>query len=223
MCEEGAHQNQTVTTQTTAEGSGLIISKFGIRASLVRGNCWQPSHADPARLLVSLMPVIRDVVMACLYAKSRRANASDVDDLCQQTALHLIENDYARLLSYDAAKSVPRTWLRTVVRNLLAERFRRAGHADETSIEANRNGVHSPEDALLKAEEEKLFEAAFVRLGSRDRDFVDALRQFGSQLAPVCDYLGISRRDVYQRKRQLVAKLRRSIGRRIACDEKKVY
>lgn len=178
------------------------------------------AQADPAQLLVSLMPAIREAAVFCLYAQKGRANVYEVDDLSQQTALHLIENVYARLLSYDPARSAPRAWLRSVVHNVLVDHLRRAPHKTDMAMKGRRDHVCSPEDILLRTEEEKLLKAAWESLGKADQEFVRELREHACKMSAMSDDLGVSRREIYQRKRRIVTKLRGCLAARGECRKK---
>jgi RNA polymerase sigma factor (sigma-70 family) len=165
-----------------------------------------PPNANLVMFLESLLPTIRHAAAYCLRGWPRSAWIPEMDDLCQEVAVHLLEDDCRRLRSYDPARSSPRTWLCAVARSLVAQHLRSSGCG---VVRPRATSVPPPDEILMRAEEEAAFEAARSRLDEQDRAFLDVLDRYEFRLELVSYHLGMPRRQIYERKRRLVENLRR--------------
>ena len=187
---------------------------------------WPNSHefllrarADPMNLLISLLPALECIVSFCLFVEGR--GFAHKQDICQEIVLFLVENDFHRLRSYDCQQSSPRTWLTVLIQRRIHRLLRRlppqTGKLSDNHLAYN----CSPEDALIKAEEEMQLTAAVSSLKPQDRTFFEVFEQCDFRESEVSTRLGIKISTSYLRKHRVFRRIKESIAAHLHAERER--
>ena len=127
-----------------------------------------PPLPDPELRIEALLPDIHDAVSRACYHYS--ADQSEIDDVCHQMIMLLIEDDYRRLRSFRRESST-KTWLTAVALHYVSNqvgRRKKAMSMDEIPPEAS---VCAPaQEAELISEERRCeLNVAVTQLTARDQ------------------------------------------------------
>jgi RNA polymerase sigma factor (sigma-70 family) len=90
------------------------------------------NELDFQQFIGFILPEIRNSVRLACSIHRYTAGKAELDDLCQEIAFLLIENEYRRLRSFDHKSSL-KTWLRKVVMHYVFHYLQR--HRVEVSLE----------------------------------------------------------------------------------------
>jgi len=171
---------------------------------------------DPPGLLASIMPAIRKIIRIYLHSRGIRPGLIDVDDLAHGIAVLLLERDCRMMKTYDPRRSSPVTWLALIVRtnvphllrHYMGGAKRQAASAPPANIEIP---LKAPEETLLVSERLALLDRAVASLNARDRGLFDALRRFDFVAEQTARHLGISLKELRNRKHRLITRIRSQI------------
>jgi RNA polymerase sigma factor (sigma-70 family) len=165
-------------------------------------------ETDPARALEVALGFIRQSVNRNL---PRCRNGIELEDLCQDVIVHLCENNYRRLCSYDASRASPRTWIEAVVRHFIEDQRRRHQSCTVREIDHADSNAGSPEDNVYRAELEGMLTRTVAQLGAGEVALLNELLEHGFDFPKAAEGLKISPGALYQGKRRLIGKLRKLI------------
>ncbi|MFL6212475.1 MAG: RNA polymerase sigma factor [Blastocatellia bacterium] len=174
----------------------------------------QPAReANLEQMIESILPEIRNSVwLACSFYKYR-ASRDEVDDLCQEITLFLIEDGYRRLRSFDHRSSV-KTWLRTVVRHYVLRHLQR--RKTEVSLEdiPSSSAIYriSEDDAIWHEQARDVVQAAIARLSERERQLFDLCLRDDLKASDKAKLMQMKVDSVYPRKNALIKKIQKLLG-----------
>ena len=176
---------------------------------------------NPAELLEALRPdIIQAVSAACLHYD---VDQSEIEDLCNEVILLLIESDYHGLRSFHEESSA-KTWLTAIALHYVSShvsRQRKEKSLDEISADLFVFNA-SQENELISKERKGELREAVSQLTAREQQLFELLCRDELTLADIASQMEIKVDSVYRRKHALIKKLRgtvnsparRSCGRR---------
>jgi RNA polymerase sigma factor (sigma-70 family) len=163
--------------------------------------------SKPELLLAALLPDIRDAVSRACYHYS--SDPSEIEDVCHQMIILLMEDDYRRLRSFHLESSI-KTWLTAVALHYVSNyvgRQKKAISLDDISREACVcAGVQEAE--LISEEMRCELNAAVNQLTAREQQLLELLCRDDLSSADVAREMGIKVESVHRRKYALIKKLR---------------
>jgi RNA polymerase sigma factor (sigma-70 family) len=168
----------------------------------------KPKQAPENELVIErLMPNIYAAVRFACLLKQNRADKNEIDDLCQQVALLLIEDDYRRLRTFDSTRASLDTWLKTVVLHYVNRRIK-ARRPLESLAEIDIKFVDlSQEERLIEEERGKSLLAVIAKLTVRERQLFECLSEDDLSTDEIAIQMGIKTASVYRIKHKLIHKI----------------
>jgi len=169
-----------------------------------------PDALDIEQLFERLSPQIPKAVMHACRIHSHPTNQDEINDLSQEIRLLLLDNDYAKLRSFNHLSS-PETWLSVVVRHHVMRYLQRQWKQGETvSLEEMSPDALTCkpvlENSIISEDERKAFWAFVRSLPVRDRQLVEwTLR--GMRTGGLAKELGIKVDSVYRMRHDLKMRL----------------
>ena len=162
----------------------------------------------PDIVIELLIPEIKRFLAYLICVRAKSPQCLEHDDLCQEVILYFLENNYSRLRSYDANRGSPRTWLRTLTKNRIADIVRHRNKSNRYLQWQSESNSQSPLELLLETERNRLLDAAIASLDLESRCFYKALRTSDFDARRVATQTAISTRLAALRKNRLTAKLK---------------
>lgn len=197
-----------------ANSSVIILTKFSESVLDPMGFAMPTGTTAPAldlgRIVEDLLPDIRIIVCASLCHFSHKSPNYEIDDLCQQIVVLLMDDDFRRLRSFDHASS-HKTWLTAVVRNHVINHLRR----QKTMISFDDLGpaaIRCPplqDKQLIALELTNSVREALSKLTKREAKLFELCYLFGLSTVEIADGMGIKPQSVRRRKHAVTKKLRR--------------
>ncbi len=136
-------------------------------------------------------------------------DAAEAEDVAQETLVRALR------LSETAAPGRLRAWLAATARNVVFERYRRAGqraHREQSVALAERDGSVTPEEAVARVEFRAQLAQQVMELGEDERTAI-ALRYFeGLKTTEIAARTGVQPNTVRQRISRGVARLRAKLN-----------
>jgi RNA polymerase sigma factor (sigma-70 family) len=169
---------------------------------------------DYAQIVTDLLPEIRKAVSIVCLLQRHSVRWDEIEDLCQQTALLLIQSDYRRLRSFDHTRSSLKTWLRAVIRNHL-RRYEKKQHLshNEEKVYAESFGYWPfLETEILYQERGTALEQAVVKLTKCEKQLYELLCRDDLNNLDRARLLGIKVETLHWRKHALIRKLQKLIN-----------
>jgi len=167
---------------------------------------------DLEQLLPILLPIIYESV-GWAYLRYRRNICQDeLDDLSQQIAITLIEDNCARLRSFKCHSSV-KTWLQVIANHYVYDYFHRRKHT-ESLDEADQGSLtySPPQDRDIYIEEkQRLLSRALGNLNDEELLLYQLWFVIELDAKKIADVLGTEEKIIYKRKQTLVLKLTRLV------------
>ena len=168
---------------------------------------------DPAGLVVSILPAIRNIIRIWLHTRGIQPRSLALDDLVHEMAVVLLQRGCRMIKTYDPVRSSPATWLTLLIGTNLPHFLRFHMNYPEPLYESQRlSDIASPresiENSLLARERLSLLDRASALLKPRDRQLLEALKRFDFRAAQTALHLGISRNQLHRRKNRLILRLR---------------
>jgi RNA polymerase sigma factor (sigma-70 family) len=170
---------------------------------------------DVERLIIELLPVVHGAVRYSCRVYGHNTNQDEIRDLCQDTVVLLIENDYRRLRSF-ANRSSLETWLYTVVRhNVKLYLWKRRVQTRMVSVDDLSQDAltYQPiqEETLIEEDKREALKAIITSLPQRKRRLVELALQ---DLKPeeIAKEMGIKVSSVYREKSVLFKEIRRMLN-----------
>lgn len=138
-------------------------------------------------------------------------SADTAEDLAAETFMRVFE----AMDRFDPARAEARVWIFGIARNVLRDHFRRAKVRNHVSIGATRDlaaDAPSPEERLLREEQQAKLLDGVRQLGERDRELIGL--RYGSELsmAEIGDVLGVRESAVRTRLWRALERLRSVLG-----------
>jgi DNA-directed RNA polymerase specialized sigma24 family protein len=168
---------------------------------------------DPVGLLDHIFPLIHELACWATRRNGHVEHTVDSEDLCQEVVVHLMENDYRRLRTYQKEKASPRTWMNAIVWHLAVALARR--HQAELMVRGLADQITriTPEQVLFDCEAAAAVRRAVCTgLTSYERLILESIVTADTRRQPEHVRWGISRNALYIHKSRLIAKLRKKIG-----------
>jgi RNA polymerase sigma factor (sigma-70 family) len=168
--------------------------------------------ANLGQAIEDLLPEILVAVRASLYRCGHRGDRDEIDDLCQQIIVLLIDDDFRRLRSFDHASS-QRTWLTTVVRNHVINYLQR--HKITVSLnDVSPDAIVYParqEERVFEQEQRESLQAAIANLTKRELRLFELCYVFELSTVEIAEAMGIKVQSVRRRKHAVTRKLRQLV------------
>ena len=164
--------------------------------------------SKPELLLAALLPDIRDAVSRACYHYS--SDQSEIEDVCHQMIILLMEDDYHRLRSFRLESSI-KTWLTAVALHYVSNyvgRQKRAISLDDISRGAAFVCAPAQEAELISEEMRCELNVAVAQLTAREQQLLELLCRDDLTFADVAMKMGIKVESVHRRKYALIKKLR---------------
>lgn len=169
--------------------------------------------ANLGQVVEDLLPEILVAVRASLYRCGHGSGRDEIDDLCQQISILLMDNDFRRLRSFRHASS-ERTWLTTVVRNHVInvlQRHKTTVNLDEVSPDAIAYSARQ-EERVLEQERRDILRTAITHLSKRELRLFELCWVLGLSTVEIAEAMGIKVPSVRRRKHAVIKKLRNLVG-----------
>ncbi len=165
---------------------------------------------DLRQAIESLLPEILIAVHTSFRRYHHRSAKEEIDDLCQQVVVSLMEDDFRRLRSFCHASS-RRTWLTVVVRNHVINYLeRQKPTVSLNDLPADSMGYPPLEEERLIAREQRDgLRMAVTKLTKREIELFELFYVTEYSTAEIATKMGIKLQSVRRRKHALVKKLRR--------------
>lgn len=123
-------------------------------------------------------------VMGYLFARIR--NRADAEDLCSEVFLKV----QRKLEEYDDSKASVSTWIFTITRNTLIDRYRRTRPTEE--LDENLSDDSEVDESLLSRETLDELAGALRRLPEQLRDIIVLRYYDGKPLTEIAGIMGLS-------------------------------
>ncbi|HTG14058.1 MAG TPA: sigma-70 family RNA polymerase sigma factor [Blastocatellia bacterium] len=165
--------------------------------------------ANLGQVIEDLLPEILVAVRASLYRCSHRGDRDEIDDLCQEITILLMDDDFRRLRSFDHASS-HKTWLTAVVRNHVINHLQRQKTMISLS-DLTPATIRCPalQDRHLFAKELRdNVQEALTRLTPREARLFELCYLLGLSTVEIAEGMGIKPQSVRRRKHAVTKKLR---------------
>ena len=165
---------------------------------------------DHARLIEDSALIIRKSVARSFRYYYYATDKDEIDDICQQILLLLIEDSHRRLRLFDSQKSSFQTWLNSIVRHHISNyihRRRETMSLDEIDPES----VSSPptqEHLVILRDRSRRLEATLTRLSKRDQQIIQLLYIEELSAIDVARIMRIKVGLVYWHKHAVIKRLR---------------
>jgi RNA polymerase sigma factor (sigma-70 family) len=179
---------------------------IGVSASLIKDENY-------AQIVTSLLPEIRKAVFVVCRSNRHIARLDEIDDLCQQAALLLIQSDYRCLRSFDKRKATLKTWLKVIIKNhtqqqlLKQERLRQA---EEVWLEYY-SGQSLIEPQATLEYRRQVIEVVHHKLTTKEKQFYQFLCRDDLPDASIAELMKINPASVRRRRYALIKKIQRLI------------
>lgn len=168
---------------------------------------------DYAQIVTDLLPEIRKAVSVVCLLQRHNVRWDEIEDLCQQTALLLIQADYRRLRSFDHTRSSFKTWLRVVLRNHLHRHEKKqylSQIAEEVCVEAF-DYEPTQETEILYQEKGRTLQQALDKLTKCEMQLYELLCRDDLSDTDIAKTMGINAASVRKRRYDLIQKIKRLI------------
>jgi RNA polymerase sigma factor (sigma-70 family) len=167
------------------------------------------NRAYRAEVVENLQPEIRKAVQVACLLRGYGADRTEIEELCQQIAFLLMEDDCRRLRSFQQ-RSALTTWLHTVVGRHVAHHLQKQNKTqrlDEMSVDLF---VCEPdqEEKMILGERRRALLLALEKLSERERQLFTLLYEEGLKPPDVAKEMRIQPDSVRRRKHALIKKLR---------------
>lgn len=165
---------------------------------------------DYGQVICNLLPEIRKTVSLACTSYRHKVRRDEIEDLCQQTVLLLMQADYRCLRSFDYKKASLKTWLRSVVKHHISRYMRRQErlqNAEEIWVESI--GYQSALKLELLVEERQKALHQFVgKLTRREKRLYELLCRDDLTDADIAGIMSISSASVRRRRYDLIRKIK---------------
>jgi RNA polymerase sigma factor (sigma-70 family) len=161
---------------------------------------------DPKSFLETSLPdIVAGVRSVChLY----HIENDLIDDMCQQIALLLIEDDYRRLRSFDHQKACFKTWLITVVKNHVLNELRKKQITELPEWDGGQTSVYPTQEMkIISRELQDGLRATIGRLSKRDQELAQLAFEEDLSAPEIASLMGIKIESVYRRKHAIAKRL----------------
>ena len=139
------------------------------------------------------------------YIRARISSRADAEDLCAD----VFEKVQRKLGEFDSTKASVSTWIFTITRNTVIDRFRRTRPSEE--LDENISDKTEIDEDLLNNETLSELAAALKALPEELRAIIVLRYYDGKPLTEVAETMGLSYGAVKLRHQSALAKLRRNI------------
>lgn len=177
----------------------------------VRGKSHPLESVGPALITETLVSDIRSATRHAFLLYRHRASSSEIEDVCHDIILLLMDDDYRRLRSFDSEKSSMRHWLSIVVtRHVINCLHRHKGTESLDEISSDSMAYEPPQEvAAIWLDRQERLRAAIAKLTVRERQLLDNLFKNGDNVAEIATSMGVKMNSVYRRKHAIIKKLRK--------------
>ena len=152
------------------------------------------------------MPVVCSAVRKTIGGCAPDHDHSFIEDAVQEVFVHIIENDFRALRSYDPCRASLVTWLTVVARNVAIDHVRRSvRHAEQQLIDV-------PEPSSTPASAAELPAGL---LSARQRLVLHLLYDMDMDVAEVAVLLRVDQQTVRSTKHKAIVRLREQHARRV--------
>ncbi len=127
------------------------------------------------------------------FYRIRLKNGEDAMDLTQNACIKIVNN----LDRYREQKSCFKTWMYTVIKNMLVDFFRRKSLSidDEIDFELMK-GVDSPVDSIIREEDKKALKEVFKSLTPRQKEILELKFFFNIRNRDIARLLDLNEKTV---------------------------
>lgn len=171
--------------------------------------------SDYENTVMKMLPEIRNSVHLVCLPHKHKADREEINDICQQIVLLLIEDDHRRLRLFKQRSSIE-TWLRTVVKNHVGRHLRRQKQwqrAEKLSMELFLSHI-ALEKEILSKERRGILQSVVPKLNRRERQLFDLLCEDDLNLSDIANLLDVKAGTLRKRKHDLIEKLRKLVESR---------
>jgi RNA polymerase sigma factor (sigma-70 family) len=179
---------------------------IAVSASLIKDE-------DYAQIVTSLLPEIRNAVSVACMSHRHNARRDEIEDLCQQTLLMLIQADYRCLRSFDERKSSLKTWLKVIVKNHTQQyllRQNRLRQAEEVWLECYNDQSYKETQAAFEYRRH-ILQAVHHKLTAKEKQFYEFLCTDDLPDTAIAELMRINPASVRRRRYALIRKIQRLI------------
>jgi RNA polymerase sigma factor (sigma-70 family) len=157
----------------------------------------------------NLIPNISAAVRLTCVLHKYKADKNEIEDLCQQILLLLLEDNNRRLRSFNNEKASINTWLKTVIfhylsRQMLKEPVTKGIEDREINLISD---LPSQEQILIYQERAQKMKVIVNKLANRERELYKFLCRDDLSVAEIAKQMSIKTDSVYRRKHALIRKL----------------
>lgn len=167
--------------------------------------------ADPALITETLVSDIRSATRHAFLLYKRRASSSEIEDVCHDIIISLMDDDYRRLRSFDSEKSSLRHWLSIVVTRHVSNCLQRHKGTESLDDIGTDSMAYAPpqETAAIWLDRQERLRRAVDKLTVRERQLLDNLFKNDDNVAEIARSMGVKMNSVYRRKHAIIKKLRK--------------
>ena len=140
------------------------------------------------------------------YIRARIRGQADAEDLCSD----IFEKIYMKYDEYDPSKAALGTWIFTITRNTLIDRFRRTRPMEE--LDENMADDSEIDGELIRTETLSELAAALKKLPQQLMDIIILRYYDGKPLTEIAKMMGLSYGAVKLRHQNAVMLLRQAMG-----------
>jgi RNA polymerase sigma factor (sigma-70 family) len=163
--------------------------------------------------IVELRPTIAKIVSLALQIFKQSAKKSEIEDICQQLILLLIEDDYRRLRSFEERASLS-TWLRQVIFHQVSHNLKQSKESEElTEAAANSHFFLPTQEAdIWDFEKDVLLLEAVISLPLADQRLFSLFCEDDLSMEEIAAVRGISVQAAYKQKQRLIQKIQKRVA-----------
>lgn len=181
---------------------------------MVRAGMRPSDEISPEQLIEALLYDIRSAARVACSSYRYRASNSEIDDICQEIIILLIDDDYRRLRSFDSEKSSLKWWLKAVVTHHVSNRIRREQRAESLDDLGPESIACEPlqEKKAIFIDRQERLRWAISKLTLREQQLLEHLIKHKMSAAEAARVMGVKVDSVYRRKHALIKKLQKLIA-----------
>ncbi len=127
------------------------------------------------------------------FYRIRVKNSEDAKDLTQNACIKIVNN----LDKFREMKSCFKTWMYTIIKNMLIDFFRKKHLSIDDEIDFNlMEGVDSPIDNIIRDEDKKMLKNAFKALSPRQKEIIEMRYFFNIKNRDIARTLDLNEKTV---------------------------
>jgi len=166
-------------------------------------------HLRLDSMIETLMPQLFQAVRWACLRSPHQTSRDEMEDICQEIILLLVEEDYRRLRSFNEQRSSLQTWLTAIAKHQLSKRFRRRKPVESLEDLPPNSLPYQPtqEEEIQKDEWRKKVRAAYTSLNEQERYLFRLCYEDELEPADIAAALKTKANLLYKRKHLLIKKI----------------